>query len=296
MNEAKIALLPDRGVVSVTGEDARKLLVGITTNDINLLDTQPAIYAGLLSPQGKVLFDFLVSMQDGSFFLDVAAEKAAELTKRLLMYRLRAKADIRDESGKLCVLTMWGKGVRNDCNPGFADPRHTALGLRIVSDLRSAADDIACSNGIETSEADYHAHRISLGIPEGGKDYDYGDAFPHEANFDLINGVSFDKGCYVGQEIVARMQHRGTVRKRVVRVHAPSELPATRPDVMMGDVAIGRMGSVAGKIGLAMLRLDRVIEGLDKGVPITAGGIALEVDPEMVAGHRQLMAERMAPP
>ena len=153
---------------------------------------------------------------------------------------------------------------------------------------------VAASARGETAFHAYHTHRIALGIPEGGKDYEFGDAFPHEANFDLLDGVSFEKGCYVGQEIVARMEHRGTVRKRIVRVAGASELPATRPDVKIGDVVIGRLGSVAGRMGLAMLRLDRAIEAVDKGEPITADGIALEVDAAMLARQRKVMADKAA--
>lgn len=276
-----MALLADRGVVAVTGPDAAKLLGGIITNDLELLDRQPAIFAGLLSPQGKVLFDFFVvrdSAGDG-FLIDVARAQASELVKRLTLYRLRAKVDIRDRSGELSVYAAWGPQPG-----GYPDPRDATLGWRGVAHGALSPE--------EAEVAIHRGQRIAAGIPEGGKDYDFGDTFPHEANFDLLNGVSFEKGCYVGQEIVARMQHRGTVRKRIVRVTGASDLPATRPDVKMGDVVIGRLGSVAGTSGLAMLRLDRAIEAIDKGEAITVEGIALEVDPEMIARQRKLMAEK----
>ncbi len=286
MSEAKQALLSDRGVVSVSGEDAGKLLSGLLTNDVDLLDRSPAIHAGLLSPQGKILFDFFVVRAGAEFLIDVARDKSTELVKRLTMYRLRANVELRDISDAHAVLAAWEGDFVTREGVSFADPRQSALGHRSIL----AATDGPAGN--ETSIAAYHAHRISLGVPEGGKDYDFGDAFPHEANFDLLAGVSFDKGCYVGQEIVARMEHRGTVRKRIVRVTGAGDLPATRPDVLMGDVVIGRLGSIAGSCGLALLRLDRAIEAIDKEVAIIAGGIALTVDPEMIARQRKLMADK----
>jgi folate-binding protein YgfZ len=282
------ALLPDRGVVSVTGEDAAKLLSGLVTNETDGLASGSAMAAALLSPQGKILFDFLVARAETGYLLDVARDKAADLVKRLTMYRLRAKVDIRDMSDAHVVVATWGGKNEPATGMTFADPRHAALGERSMLPATSAP--------VQTmAVAAYHAHRIALGVPEGGKDYDFGDAFPHEANFDLMNGVSFEKGCYVGQEIVARMEHRGTVRKRTVRVTGSTVLPDTRPDVMMGEVVIGKLGSVAGRQGLAMLRLDRAIEALDKRTSITAGGIALVVDADMIARQRKLMADKSAP-
>lgn len=295
MSEAKLAVLPDRGVVSVTGADAAKLLAGIITNDVDLLDTQPAIFAGLLSPQGKVLFEFFVVKVDGGYLLDVDHEKAGDLAKRLTMYKLRAKVSISDATAEFAVAAAWGHEIAG--SPAvrmLPDPRATALGYRVLAS-RSIVDahDLAGIAHASQATADvYHAHRIALGVPDGGKDYEFGDAFAHEANFDLNHGVAFDKGCYVGQEIVARMQHRGTVRKRVVRVTGDADLPASRPDIKVGDVVIGRLGSVAGRVGLALLRLDRAIEAIDKAEAITAEGIALTLDALSVARHRAVMAEK----
>ena len=302
MSDAKIALLPDRGVVSVTGEDARKLLGGIITNSLDGLPLSPAaagipqaIHAGLLSPQGKILFEFFVVAWGDGLLLDVAAERAGDLVKRLTLYKLRAKALIKDESALIAVVAVWD-GAPPFSLPAthYVDPRDVGLGARWLPPRAMIEQLVAASARGETAFHAYHTHRIALGIPEGGKDYEFGDAFPHEANFDLLDGVSFEKGCYVGQEIVARMEHRGTVRKRIVRVAGASELPATRPNVKIGDVVIGRLGSVAGRMGLAMLRLDRAIEAVDKGEPITADGIALEVDAAMLARQRKVMADKAA--
>ena len=305
LNAARIALLPDRGVVAVTGPDATNLLAGIITSDMALLDArrvgrpatrqqneQPAIFAGLLSPQGKILFEFFVVKFADGFLLDVMRDQAGALVKRLAMYRLRAKAEIADRSDEMAVVAgldgdLGGRAV------AFADPRCPDLWPRaILLDAKawSGTAGIGSNRGWSTA-ADYHAHRIALGIPEGAKDWDFGDAYPHEANFDLLNGVSFDKGCYVGQEIVARMQHKTVVRKRVVKVTGASELPAARPDIRAGEAIIGRLGSVAGNVGLALLRLDRVIEFQDKGIAITADGIPLHIDDGAIASYRRATAK-----
>jgi len=273
MAPAQIALLPDRGVVRVAGEDAEKLLQGIITNDMGLLATQPAIHAALLTPQGKILFDFFVIKAPGGFLLEIAKEKVAELIKRLQMYRLRAKVEIADTSTAHRVFAVWEtpQGPTEIAGSvSFPDPRLPELGWRILADTASASAIAATDAAPEA----YHAHRIALGVPEGGKDYAFGDAFPHEADFDLLNGVSFDKGCFVGQEVVSRMQHRGGARKRIVPVDGDAPL-ASGAEVTAGSAVIGTIGSVAGRQALAMVRLDRWAEAKAKGEPLRAGGVPI---------------------
>ncbi|MGQ0672704.1 MAG: CAF17-like 4Fe-4S cluster assembly/insertion protein YgfZ [Hyphomicrobium sp.] len=270
------ALLTDRGVVSVSGPDAARLLQGIITNDMDRLEPERAMFAGLLSPQGKVQFNFLVVKRGTGFLLDVARDRAGEFAKRLMLYRLRAKVDIVDASEAYTVTAAWGTTAGAIIDTGVSDPRLPALGLRIITPRDKAMDAVATTGAIATA-ADYHAHRIALGVPEGGKDYAFGDAFPHEACMDQLNGISFTKGCYVGQEIVARMEHRGTARKRIVPVVAATALPATGTDIVAGDVTIGTLGSTADTRGLALIRLDRAAEFNEKGVGLTAGGVPLSI-------------------
>ena len=151
-----------------------------------------------------------------------------------------------------------------------------ALGLRILAEARFANDVASASNGMDATAEEYHAHRIALGVPEAGKDYALGDTFPHEADMDQLGGVSFTKGCFVGQEVVSRMQHRAQVRKRVVPVEAvgSGELQAGA-EITAGAAVIGKVGSVAGRRALAMLRLDRAAEAKAKGEPLMAGGIEI---------------------
>jgi hypothetical protein len=282
MTPARIALLADRGVVRVTGEDAEKLLQGIVSNDMDLLASQAAIHTALLTPQGKILFDFFVAKTGGGFLLETARDKAADLAKRLNLYKLRAKVDIRDVSDEYRVLALWGP---SPLSPGeitgtvsFPDPRLTALGSRMLAEARLAADIAAATNGLEASPEDYHAHRIALGVPEGGKDYVLGDTFPHEAELDQLNGVSFTKGCFVGQEVVSRMQNRASVRKRVVPIEGDAPL-TSGAEIKVGAASIGAVGSVAGKLALENLnpsfllfsgafKKSSLLLGLQRGVSI----------------------------
>jgi tRNA-modifying protein YgfZ len=275
---ANIALLADRGVVRVAGEDASSLLQGVITADMELLSAQPAIHAALLTPQGKILFDFFVVKVPGGFLLETAADKAADVAKRLAMYKLRAKADIQDRSSAYRVFAAWGSAPSNVGGDGethiFPDPRLGALGWRGLTGARLVSGIASAIGGQDASPEDYHAHRIALGVPEGGKDYAFGDTFPHEADLDQLNGVSFSKGCFVGQEVVSRMQNRASARKRVVPVAGEAPLtPGT--EVKAGAAVIGSVGSVAGKQGLALVRLDRAAEAAAKGDRLIAGGVAI---------------------
>jgi len=280
MTDTKITLLPDRGVVCVTGEDAEKLLQGVITNDMGLLATQPALHAGVLTPQGKILFEFFVVKTPDGFCLETARDQTMALADRLGLYKLRAKAEIRDASSDYSVAAIWG-GPYEPHGRGkqplwFADPRLPAMGYR---ELITIGTDWALAGEAADSaiQEDYHAYRIAQGVPEGGKDYPLGDTFPHEALFDQLHGVSFKKGCFVGQEVVARMQNRGTVRKRVVPVIGEWPLPASGTAIAAGGVEIGKLGSVAGDKGLALIRLDRAAELAEKGEALYAGTVPVRI-------------------
>jgi hypothetical protein len=179
------------------------------------------------------------------------------------------------------VAAIWGGpyAPHGDGKPPiwFADPRLAELGYRELTTLRSdwALGGEACESA---TQDEYHAHRIGLGVPEGGKDYAFGDAFPHEALFDQLHGVSFEKGCYVGQELVSRMQNRGTARRRIVPVVADGPLPQPGTAITASGVEIGTLGSTAGMRGLAPLRLDRAAEFQEKGVQLLAGDIPIRIE------------------
>jgi folate-binding protein YgfZ len=275
MTQRRIALLADRAVVHVDGSDAEKLLQQVVTSDVPTAGSRRLAFAALLAPQGKVLFDFLIARHGGGYLLDTAADRAAELVRRLQMYRLRAKVEIADASDRFAVHAVWSEPAEApdaaDPMADAVDPRLSELGLRLLASTGSAA-----AGDVNAMAQEYHAHRIALGVPEGGKDYAFGDTFPHEANLDLLSGVSFAKGCFVGQEVVARMEHKGVVRKRVVPVEAAAPLRSGAP-VTAGEAVIGRIGSVAGTRGLALVRLDRAAEAAANGQRLLADGIAISL-------------------
>jgi len=271
----RAAFLDDRGVVRVSGPDAPSFLQGLLTNDVDRLGAGEARYAALLSPQGKILFDLLVVRAPpaaGEFLLDCPAVLAGDLVKRLALYKLRANVVVADESADHGVIAYW-RGEPENAPGGvfYADPRAGALGHRAILPRAKA---VAVG---EASVAEYEALRISLGVPKGGVDFAYGDAFPHDADMDLFHGVDFQKGCFVGQEVVSRMRHRGEARKRIVRVRLVGEAPAPGTSVTDGDLAVGVLGSSAGRHALALLRLDRVEEAKAAGRVLSAGGAGVEV-------------------
>ena len=265
--------LPDRGVLRVSGADAKTFLQGLLSNDLEKTTDGNAIFAGLLSPQGKILFDFFIVPDGDSFLIEAPAESVEALAKRISFYKLRSNVAVEVEP-TLAVAAVWGgTPALPDDAMAFTDPRLPDLGLRILLPKSSALGDTACA---PASEAEYHAHRVALGVPLGGLDYAYGEAFPHEALYDQLAGVDFKKGCYVGQEVVSRMQHRGTARKRVVQIEGDHALEQGS-DVTAGALPVGTIGSVDGTRGLALLRLDRVASALAKGDPLQAGSATVTV-------------------
>lgn len=268
-------LLTDRGVVGVSGAEAGGFLQGIVTSDVANLQLGTARHGALLTPQGKILADFIVVATAQGFLLDVARKLVPDLVKRLGFYRLRAKVDIADRSADFTVAALWGGPPALTEGIVVADPRLAALGFRALLPAGNAAPLLESAGAIILAPAAYDAHRIALGVPEGGRDFAFADAFPHEADMDQLHGVDFAKGCYVGQEVVSRMQHRATARKRVVPVAIEGEAPPEGAEIRMGEVAIGTMGSSVAARGLALLRLDRLADAIAAGVPVMAGAARL---------------------
>lgn len=282
------AFLPDRGVIRVTGMEAREWLHNIVTCDIAGLADGASRFGALLTPQGKILFDFIATSgivavypgrESPGIHLETDRSLVPDFVKRLNLYRLRAKVSIEDLSSieparerMGLAVALPGDTVRQKGALVYPDPRHPGLGLRGIMPEHDAE---AVSDG---EEADFHALRIPLGIPQGGRDFAYGDAFPHETLMDLLGGVDFKKGCYVGQEVVSRMQHRGTARTRIVPVRFDGMEPAPGTEIRAGGKGLGTMGSSAGGQGLAMLRLDRVEEVMAAGLPIMAGETPLALE------------------
>ncbi|HEY1941961.1 MAG TPA: folate-binding protein [Roseiarcus sp.] len=270
----KSAFLEDRGVVRVSGEEAAGFLQNLLTNDVEGLGLGEARYAALLTPQGKIMFDFLVVRAPAetgiAYLLDCDGARAADLAKRLSIYKLRAKVAIADQSADYGVVAIWPEEA-GDAPSGivYRDPRAASLGLRAILPRAEAL----AVGGAEAGA--YEALRIGLGAPKGGVDFAYGDAFPHDADMDWFGGVDFGKGCYVGQEVVSRMKHRGDARKRIVRVRLDEPAPAPGAEITDGERPLGVLGSSAGRDALALLRLDRVEEAAAAGRSLSAAGVGL---------------------
>jgi tRNA-modifying protein YgfZ len=272
-----VCLLGDRGVVEVGGADATGFLQRLITNSVLNIPKGEGRYAGLLTPQGKLLFDFFVvplpEGPDVGYLIDCAGEQTADLVKRLNLHKMRAKIAIEDQSKKFDVAAIFG-GEAAASIEGliYRDMRGPHIGLRVIVPRGDALAEL------DRGEASrYEAHRIAQGVPKGGVDFVHGNAFVHDVNLDLMNGVDFKKGCYVGQEVVARVHYRNSARKRIVKIHFDGPAPAQGAQITAGETNIGQVGSTAGGEGLAMVRLDRLEEARVAGVALKAGDVEVDV-------------------
>ncbi|HWJ71957.1 MAG TPA: folate-binding protein [Kaistia sp.] len=274
MREGSFTALADRAILRISGPDAESFLQNIVTTDMERAVATGAGFGALLSPQGKILADFLVAATADGFLIDLPRAVLADFTKRMTLYRLRAKVEITSLAESHVIVAYWdGAAAPDVAGIVFADPRLATLGFRAI--LPNGAAPSAPGYHERTTE-DWHAHRIALGVPEGGRDFAFGDAFPHDVDMDDLGGLDFRKGCYVGQEIVSRMQHRGTARRRAVMVSG-RPLPAAGTPVEADGKALGTLGTSAGEHGIALLRLDRTKLALDSGGAVVAGGVPLAI-------------------
>ncbi|GLK68134.1 YgfZ/GcvT domain-containing protein [Hansschlegelia plantiphila] len=267
------AFLDGRGVLHVAGPDAGAFLDNLLTSDVADLAPGRAAYAALLTPQGKIIVDMIASRSGDGFRLDLPRPLVADVARRLALYRLRSKVEIADRSDEFRVAALWGDGLLPRIEGDLvSDPRLPALGARAYLPTGAALPE-GLSGGLDA----WRAHRVALGVPYGGLDFVYGETFPHEACLDQLGGVDFKKGCYVGQEVVSRMEHRGTARTRVTPVLLDGLPAPIGSAVTAGERTIGRMGSSADGRGLALLRLDRVADARAAGTPLIAGAAMLTV-------------------
>jgi folate-binding protein YgfZ len=273
------AHLTDRALIRVSGADASHFLQNLVTADIEDVDTTGAGSSALLTPQGKILFDFLIYKSGDAYLLDAPKTTAADLLKRLGFYRLRAKVDLELLSDETGVVAAWGAPAQaSSAHVIVTDPRLGDLGQRFVGPVGTLSQELG---GKPVDQSTYDFHRIVRAVPEGLKDYDYSDIFPHDADLDQLNGVSFSKGCYVGQEVVSRVQHRGSARKRFVPVTSEGLLPEKGTGLTASGKNIGTMGSSTTmedrNIGIALLRLDKVRQAKDNDTPILCGDLEIQV-------------------
>ena len=272
MPSGKFAILDDRAVVAISGQDAHGFLQGMVTANMERVAETGCGFGALLTPQGKILFDFLIVYDGERFLFDLPAASSAEFVQRLTFYKLRAKVEIADLSQDLKVSAIWETGEMPDGIIVFADPRLPALGFRAYGADTAALKEAGFT---ETTAEDWHRHRIALAVPEAGRDFAYGEVFPHDVDMDDLNGLDFKKGCYVGQEVVSRMHHRGTARKRIVAVSADQPLPGPGTMIEAAGKIFGTIGTSDGGTGLALVRLDRAKAAMDAGIPLTAATIAV---------------------
>lgn len=277
MSGTNIARRHDRGVVAVTGEDAASFLHGVVTNTVKTLVPGEARLGALLTPQGKVQFDFLATPIEDGFLIEIGRAEAPAFAKRLGFYKLRAKVAIVDRSDDFAVFVAWG-GIAPEIDGaiGYVDPRLAALGSRLLVPIERAGAVVT-----NATAADWQALRIEEGVPESGLDFTLGEVFPHDVDMDDLGGVDFKKGCFVGQEVVSRMKHRGTARKRVVIARALEPRPAW-PDlgseITCNEKTIGTIGSSHGSTALALVRTDRAKQAMDSGDAIEVGGMTIALE------------------
>jgi tRNA-modifying protein YgfZ len=260
--------LPDRALITVSGPEAEHLLQNVVTNDLEILKPGELRPGALLTPQGKILFDFLVSRDAEALRIDVRADVADDLARRLMMYRLRAKAEISKPIQADAVVS-W----QSDSTPS-RDDSTTLHDMRFgeANVIRNYGNSAADADGIEN----WTALRVRHAVAESGADFELGDAFPHDVLLDQNSGVGFRKGCYVGQEVVSRMHHRGTARRRVLLANAESRLTAGASITSNGR-DVGTIGSVSGNSAIAIARIDRVKDAVDTGTQILAGDVPVEL-------------------
>jgi folate-binding protein YgfZ len=276
MSETFYALLPDRAVIRVSGPDRVSFLQGLVSNNIETISAEKSGYGALLTPQGKFLFDFFVYHQDEDSLLIECergenGERAAELFKKLRMYKLRAKAELSNVTDSYDVIAVFGKDALSalslDATPGATahiangikavDPRLAEMGARVLLP-KNALTEMAAIGAEESDIETYHEMRVSLGIPNGSEELEIEKSILLENGFEELGGVDFKKGCYMGQELTARTKYRGLVRKRLLPIKIDGPAPDAGTPIMNGDKEAGIIRSVHGDHGLAMIRLERV--------------------------------------
>lgn len=258
----------NRSLINVTGEEAEKFLQSVLTTDLEAIGHDDVMAGALLSPQGKIIVDFLISRIDNGFRIEVPSAVIADFTKKLVFFRLRSKAKISEPYESLIHVCWHNDSITSQNDSTKRDRRFpdTVKVWRIYGEAAESSDDTGW------------AHlRSQYGIAESGDDFTLGDVFPHDVNYDQTKGISFTKGCYVGQEVVSRMQHRGTARRRALTAVAGAYLPEMGTALTADGKDIGTLGHVDGQQGLALVRIDRVKDAQDKGIDIMAGEVAVSL-------------------
>lgn len=273
-----ICALPSRALFRLTGSDALEWLQGLITNDVARLESEGALYAALLSPQGKILYDFLVYKSENGMLIDCEAVSLEALMKRLSMYRLRSDVTLAAEPDL---------GVISSCTPldealpfvevAVQDPRLEKLGYRMIGDLAKMQAAYEEQGHKVDDEDVYRDYLLGLGIPDGAGDFAAGKAYPLESNFEELHGVSFSKGCFIGQEVVARMKHKAVLKKRILPFTCEATAPAAGSQIRAGSSKAGEVLAGSARGGLALIRLDEWRDAITAGQALEADGVKLSV-------------------
>lgn len=285
MAKLTFVALPERGVLSVSGEDTRKFLQGLISNDTARVAPDVAVYAALLTAQGKYLHDFFLVQIGDTLLLDCEAERRADLAKRLRMYKLRSKVELQDATERFAAYALPGEqapaalgltgaaGAAREIAGGslYVDPRHAGIGARALLPRDTAAATLAGLGAIEGDRAELERLRLTLGLPDGSRDLVVEKSILLENGFDELNGVDWKKGCYIGQELTARTKYRGLIKKRLLPVRIDGPAPAPGAPILLGDQEAGEMRSASDGLGLAVMRLEFVDKQAAEGGSFVAG-------------------------
>ncbi|TWA82506.1 hypothetical protein FBZ83_107194 [Azospirillum brasilense] len=283
--QAGYAILEDRGVIAVAGEDRAAFLQGLVSNDVRRVAADRAVYALFLTPQGKFLHDFRIAESEGALLLDPETDRREEFLRRLKMYKLRSKITLEDRAGTLVAVVLFGGdalarlGLPEEAGAAvpfaggvaFTDPRLPALGARAFLPRDGAAAALEAADFAPRSAEDYDRLRLSLGVPEGSRDLTPDKALPLENDLDDLNAISWDKGCYMGQELTARTKYRALIKKKLFPVTVDGPLPAPGTPVTLEGKEVGEIRSGQGSSALALLRLEDLTRAGQDGLVLTAG-------------------------
>ncbi|HWA48396.1 MAG TPA: folate-binding protein [Dongiaceae bacterium] len=292
MSEIYFHIPAERGLIRVSGEDRQAFLQGLISNDTAKVADDRAIYATLLTAQGRFLFDLFIAGQEDSYLVDCAADRRADLIKRLSMYRLRAKVAIGDVDSGWCVALLFGTGAAQAVGLAatagaatafgggiaYVDPRLAELGVRLILPRAKAAEILGgLQAGDDVSGGHYHRLRASLGVPDAPQELVPEKSIPLENGLDELNAIDWQKGCYMGQELTARTRYRGLVRKRLLPVRIAGPAPEPGTPLLLGDKEMGEIRSVIGDgtRGFAMVRLEALAGGMPE---FSAGGAKISPD------------------
>ncbi|HUH84278.1 MAG TPA: folate-binding protein [Stellaceae bacterium] len=296
MAERSSTRLAERAAIEIAGEDRALFLQGLVSNDVTKVTAERAVYAALLTAQGKYLHDFFIAAIGDALYLDAEAARLDDLLRRLSLYKLRAKVTLTDRRDALIVgvafggdalaalglATEPGKAVAFAGGVAYVDPRLAALGARLLLPRSAGLAPLAAAGFASADGAAYDRLRLSLGVPDGSRDLAVEKAILLEAGFDELNGVDWQKGCYVGQELTARTKYRALIKKRLLPVHLDGPLPPPGTPVVLGTEEAGELRSGRDGMALALLRLE-MLHQVSAQAPLMAGATRLTpVKPDWV--------------